>query len=351
MQLLCRLHFSVYDYFVIFSANAIETRPPAKSKTEEPPVNIKDSSSDLTAGQSTVDSMESTSAMVVNSSAGDRTQEKQMSSDQVSTDGEHPSVSTQVSTDGEHPSVSTAKEAIGKGPDQSQAAGSDSCDKTVVAGKNPTKTGNKEDSDDDESEITRQQKMFQENPDSYNGAIRDSYSWSQSITDLDIKIFVPQHIRKGKEVQVDVHRKHITARCRMPSGEWNTLIDDDLPWDVDKEQSIWSLEPGKAILVNLEKVQERWWECVLTSEPKINVRKIDASRPMSDLDDEAQAKIEELMYNEHQKRLGLPQSHEKKVHDILRKAWDAEGSPFKGQPFDPTKLNITPDGAMNLSGQ
>lgn len=61
----------------------------------------------------------------------------------------------------------------------------------------------------------------------------------------------------------------------------------------------------------MEKVQERWWECVLTSEPKINVRKIDASRPMSDLDDEAQAKIEELMYNEHQKRLGLPQSHEK----------------------------------------
>jgi len=63
--------------------------------------------------------------------------------------------------------------------------------------------------------------------------------------------------------------------------------------------------------INLEKVQERWWEAVLVDEPKISVRKIDPSRPITDLDDEAQAKIEELMYNEHQKRLGLPQSHEK----------------------------------------
>ena len=63
--------------------------------------------------------------------------------------------------------------------------------------------------------------------------------------------------------------------------------------------------------VNLEKVQERWWEAVLVNEPKINVRKIDASRPMTDLDEEAQAKIDELMYNDRQKKLGLPQSHEK----------------------------------------
>ena len=61
----------------------------------------------------------------------------------------------------------------------------------------------------------------------------------------------------------------------------------------------------------MDKKQERWWEAVLTSEPKINVRKIDASRPMTDLDDEAQAKIEEMMFNERQKKMGLPQTHEK----------------------------------------
>ena len=33
-----------------------------------------------------------------------------------------------------------------------------------------------------------------------------------------------------------------------------------------------------------------------------------------------------------------------KVHDILREAWDAEGSPFKGQPFDPSVVNVSPSG-------
>ena len=31
-----------------------------------------------------------------------------------------------------------------------------------------------------------------------------------------------------------------------------------------------------------------------------------------------------------------------KVHDILREAWDVEGSPFKGQPFDPSVVNVSP---------
>lgn len=60
----------------------------------------------------------------------------------------------------------------------------------------------------------------------------------------------------------------------------------------------------------MEKREERWWESVLTSEEKISVRKIDASRPMTDLDDEAQAKIAEMMYNEQQKRMGKPTSQE-----------------------------------------
>ena len=29
-----------------------------------------------------------------------------------------------------------------------------------------------------------------------------------------------------------------------------------------------------------------------------------------------------------------------KNEDMLRKAWDAEGSPFKGTPFDPSKINF-----------
>ncbi len=41
-------------------------------------------------------------------------------------------------------------------------------------------------------------------------------------------------------------------------------------------------------------------------------------------------------------------SHFQKMHGILEKAWDAEGSPFRGTPFDPSKLNISPPGDSNL---
>jgi hypothetical protein len=32
-----------------------------------------------------------------------------------------------------------------------------------------------------------------------------------------------------------------------------------------------------------------------------------------------------------------------KAHEMLRKAWDAEGSPFKGTPFDPSRVQISGD--------
>ena len=38
--------------------------------------------------------------------------------------------------------------------------------------------------------LEKQQKVFQANPASYNGAIRDSYSWTQTIKDLDVTVKV-----------------------------------------------------------------------------------------------------------------------------------------------------------------
>ena len=37
-----------------------------------------------------------------------------------------------------------------------------------------------------------------------------------------------------------------------------------------------------------------------------------------------------------------------KMHTMLKRAWDAEGSPFKGQPFDPSKCSVDPSGIMHF---
>ncbi|XP_071105880.1 nudC domain-containing protein 3-like [Haliotis cracherodii] len=204
--------------------------------------------------------------------------------------------------------------------------------------------------DEDTGTVTsKEQQAFQDNPMSYNGAVREKYVWSQSITDADIRIFVPPYIKKGKQVEVTIEKRHLRVCYRDDKNVSQTVVDGNLTWDVNKEECMWSLVPAEHVHVSLEKREERWWESALEDEPKINVRNIDCSRPMTDLDDEAQAKIGEMMFNEQQKRQGLPQSHEQKQHEMLRKAWDAEGSPFKGQPFDPSVLNINSEGVISAN--
>ena len=44
--------------------------------------------------------------------------------------------------------------------------------------------------------------MFQSNPDSYNGAIRDNYCWSQNYDDVDVKIPVKKSVARAKQVIV-----------------------------------------------------------------------------------------------------------------------------------------------------
>lgn len=46
------------------------------------------------------------------------------------------------------------------------------------------------------------------------------------------------------------------------------------------------------------------------------------------------------MHEQKRKQMGLPTTEEQQQHEALKKAWDVEGSPFKGQPFDPSLVNL-----------
>lgn len=180
---------------------------------------------------------------------------------------------------------------------------------------------------------------YDSNPECYNGASYDNYSWSQTVYDLDVQIKVPNFITNGKQVKVHISHTHLKAEV-LKSSEWEVILDGQLSLKISTEGSVWTLDPGCHIDVHLEKAQEKFWEALLVGEPKINVQTIDCSKPYEDLCEEEQAKIQEVLYDHHQKRLGKPTIKETRVHEILKEAWDKENSPFKDQKFDPSDFSV-----------
>ncbi|XP_074168210.1 nudC domain-containing protein 3 [Rhinolophus sinicus] len=185
------------------------------------------------------------------------------------------------------------------------------------------------------------QEQFQRNPDSYNGAVRENYTWSQDYTDLELKVPVPEHVVKGRQVSVALGSSSIRVAVLEENGE-RVLMEGKFTHKVNTEGSVWSLEPGKCILVSLNKAGEYWWSAVLEGEEPIDIDQINKERSMATVDEEEHAVLDRLTFDYHQKLQGKPQSHELKVHEMLKKGWDAEGSPFRGQRFDPAMFNISP---------
>ena len=66
---------------------------------------------------------------------------------------------------------------------------------------------------------------------------------------------------------------------------------------------------------------------------------------MYEYDGETQGAIRKILFDQDQKRKGQPTSDEMQNEELLRRAWDAEGSPFRGTPYDPSKVSLSPGGS------
>ncbi|CAG9771633.1 unnamed protein product [Ceutorhynchus assimilis] len=168
--------------------------------------------------------------------------------------------------------------------------------------------------------------------DSYNGAVYDNYCWSQTINEIEITIKLPENV-KAKDLKVTILAHKISVRHKG-----GILLEGDLCHKCKHNEAIWSLD-GNTLQIPLDKCKELWWDCLFTFEQKLDLTKIDCSRPYEDLTEDAQAKIEELNWNQERKRLGLPTSNDLLQQATLRKAWNAKGSPFSGE-FDPSSVSF-----------
>lgn len=185
------------------------------------------------------------------------------------------------------------------------------------------------------------QEKYQLDPDSYNGAVRENYSWSQDYTDLEVRVLVPNTVVKGRQVRVNLQASSLQVSVTEGATE-KMLMEGEFTHKINTENSLWSLEPGSCVVLSLSKSSEVWWNAVLKGEKEIDINQINRERSMATVDEEEHAVLDRLSFDYHQKLQGKPQSHETKVHNMLKKGWDAEGSPFRGQQFDPSKFDIPP---------
>ena len=56
--------------------------------------------------------------------------------------------------------------------------------------------------------------------DAFNGGVTENYSWSQTISDVDVKILVPSNIKKSKDLSIEIRTDSISVKLRNdpPTG-------------------------------------------------------------------------------------------------------------------------------------
>ena len=96
---------------------------------------------------------------------------------------------------------------------------------------------------------------------------------------------------------------------------------------------IWNLMPGSHILISLEKAKEGplWSKLMENEEVRTN---LSYDKPFTELRDDDKIAVEYAISQQAKK-----DQDDKKLETVLKDAWNQEGSPFRGQPFDPSVLS------------
>jgi len=152
------------------------------------------------------------------------------------------------------------------------------------------------------------------------GGNMGNYVWIQGEGDVDIKVPLPPGAT-SKQCIVDIAATTIKIGFK---GQTSPILQGTLYKPCKPSESMWSVEDKTTLVVHLEKSNlktEEWWPHVILTERQIDIKKFKPpSKHMRDLDEGAQATIAKMMYDQEQKRKGLPTSEEQQIQQMMAAA-------------------------------
>jgi len=152
-------------------------------------------------------------------------------------------------------------------------------------------------------------------PNTGGGSETEKYTWTQSLQELTAQIYLPQGTR-ARDLNVTVKPTHVTIGLKGQTP----IIDDDLEKPVKTSDLFWNVEDNKLLVLTLTKVnQMEWWGRFVKSEEEISTRRVqpETSR-VDELDDETQAVVRKMRFDQDQKEKGLPSSDDLQKHGMLK---------------------------------
>jgi len=153
-------------------------------------------------------------------------------------------------------------------------------------------------------------------PNSGNGSDCKNYSWTQTLQEIEVRVPVPFGT-KSKDLAVDMKQKRLKVGLKNKPA----IVDDALFKTIKVNDSTWTIEDSKVLVLQLSKInQMEWWSKLIESEEEISTKAVQPENSkLEDLDSETRATVEKMMFDQQQKQRGLPTSDEQNKQDMLKK--------------------------------
>ena len=148
-----------------------------------------------------------------------------------------------------------------------------------------------------------------------NGGSTSRYVWVQTLEEVTVHVPLPEGTR-GKDLDVKISAGKLSVKSKQGAKISFEPIEGTLYSKVRPSESTWTLETTihssqqvTTLQLILEKVQKTWWSIILNGDtPHIDTSLVDSTRYIDTYNNETQAEIRRILFDQRQERLGLPTS-------------------------------------------